>query len=358
MRSISRGSKGEEASDIQTRLAKAGFMLAKEEKGIFGEATESALKKFQHERGLEPNGIVDEETWKELVEASYELGDRALYLRTPFFRGDDVRKLQSWLNTLGFNVGAVDGVYGSTTEKAAREFQKNTGNAPDGIVGPNTLEAFYNLKNLLHEEKSREFPERLRDSHSFLEVFLNKLIVIDFGHGFPSDPGAVGPTGLKESEMAEDIGLRLGNLLQTLGGNVVYTRQPGQSVELADRARRANDLKGDIFISIHLDGSRDPRVGGSAAYYFARGKRFSRAGKKLAEFIQKETVSLLRRKDRGVRGKNFEVLRKTLMPAVLVEPVFITNREEERLLMDGAFRQKVAVAVFGGVKRFLDEISG
>lgn len=358
MRAIKRGSQGQDVIDVQTRLKKIGYAPGKVgADGTFGEATETAIKSFQRDRGLEPDGIVGEETWRELVEASYELGDRALYLRTPFFRGDDVCKLQKWLNTLGFNVGAVDGAFGSATEKAVREFQRSTGTVADGIVGPNTLEAFYNLKNLLHDDKSREFPERLRDSHSFLEIFLQKLIVIDFGHGFPPDPGAVGPLGLKESEVVEDIGLRFGNLLETLGASVAYTRKPGQFVELEDRASLANDLQGHIFISFHLDGSKDSKIGGTSSYYFARGKSFSSSGQKLAELVQNELVLSLQRRNRGVRGKNFEVLRKTLMPAVLVEPLFITNPDEERLLTDEAFRQRIAVAVFDGVKRFLDENS-
>lgn len=356
MKLIKRSSRGEAVADIQARLEKIGYSVGPAGvDGVFGAGTERAVKKFQRDRGLEPDGIVGEETWTELVEASYELGDRALYLRTPFFRGDDVRQLQRWLNTLGFNVGAVDGVFGSATEKAVREFQKSTGNVSDGIVGPSTLQAFYNLQNILHDDKARDFPERLRASHSFLEIFLDKLIVIDFGHGFPPDPGAIGPGGLRESEIVEDIGLRFGNLLETLGASVAYTRNPGQFKELAERARRANELKGHVLISIHLDGSADPKVGGSSTYYFSRGKNYSSSGKRLAQFIQEEFLFSLKRKDKGVRGKNFEVLRKTLMPAVLVEPVFITNPDEERLLMDEAFRQKVAVAIFDGVKRFLEE---
>ncbi|MDP3013690.1 MAG: N-acetylmuramoyl-L-alanine amidase, partial [Candidatus Subteraquimicrobiales bacterium] len=86
------------------------------------------------------------------------------------------------------------------------------------------------------------------------------------------------------------------------------------------------------------------------------GRRYSRTGRRLAEAIQNELVSSLESKDNRVKGKNFAVLRGTKMTAVLVEPLFITNPEEEKMLQDEACRQRVAVAIFDGVKNYLKSL--
>lgn len=346
---IGKGSRGEEVVDVQRKLATLGYSLGSTGlDGIFAEETECAVKRFQRDRGLPVSGEVDEGTWRELVEATYKLGDRPLYLRTPFLRGEDVRKLQSWLNTLGFNTGAVDGIFGPLTERAVREFQRNIGLPSDGIVGDSSLDALHNLRNVLESNARVEFPEGRTSSVS---LFKGRKIVVDIGHGHP-DPGAVGPTGLKESEICEDLGLRFGNLLELLGAHVLYVRKR-ESIDLSERARIANDARADVFVSLHLNGSSKTEAAGTSTYYFASGNRYSRKGKRLAELIQGELLSSLGRKDNKVRGKNFTVLRTTKMPAVLVEPVFITNPEEERLLREEAFRQKIAVAVFDGVQGYL-----
>ncbi|GFP22144.1 N-acetylmuramoyl-L-alanine amidase [Candidatus Hakubella thermalkaliphila] len=79
---IKKNDRGEEVADIQRRLIALGFDLGKSAAdGVFGEQTETTVKAFQQKRGLTVDGAVGEETWQELVEASYQLGDRALYYR-------------------------------------------------------------------------------------------------------------------------------------------------------------------------------------------------------------------------------------------------------------------------------------
>ena len=84
-------------------------------------------------------GHVGPDTWGQLVEAGYHLGDRTLYLHSPNFRGDDVRALQRKLNVLGFDAGRQDGLFGPNTDRALREFQRNVGEYPDGIAGPHVI---------------------------------------------------------------------------------------------------------------------------------------------------------------------------------------------------------------------------
>ncbi|HET6777201.1 MAG TPA: peptidoglycan-binding protein, partial [Actinomycetota bacterium] len=140
MRIFRRGDRGEAVRDIQRRLLDFGLRIEPSElEGRFGSSTEEGVKAFQQRRGLPSDGMVGVDTWEELVEAGYRLGDRVLYLRSLAFQGDDVRELQKRLNALGFDAGREDGIFGSRTAAAVAEFQHNVGSASDGIVGPDTI---------------------------------------------------------------------------------------------------------------------------------------------------------------------------------------------------------------------------
>src|SRR5205807_8442388 len=150
-RTIRAGDVGDDVRDVQHRLVAVGYSLPTTELGgSFGSLTAAAIRAFQQQRGLLVDGIVGAETWGELVEAGFALGDRTLYLRNPYFRGDDVRALQRRLSALGFDAGREDGIFGTRCDRALREFQRNVGRDPDGIVGPDTLVALERLRPQLH----------------------------------------------------------------------------------------------------------------------------------------------------------------------------------------------------------------
>jgi N-acetylmuramoyl-L-alanine amidase len=99
------------------------------------------VRAFQQARGLRADGICDEITWTALVEASWKLGDRLLFLTSPNLRGDDVAELQSGLSRIGFDCGRVDGILGPRTAAALRDFQRNCGLRDDAVCGPDTVRA-------------------------------------------------------------------------------------------------------------------------------------------------------------------------------------------------------------------------
>ena len=90
---IRRGDSGPAVADIQGKLAALGLLSADACTGVFDEATEQAVRDFNGSHGLPDSGEVDEKAWAALLDASFELGDRTLYLRMPFFHGNDVRQL-------------------------------------------------------------------------------------------------------------------------------------------------------------------------------------------------------------------------------------------------------------------------
>ena len=129
MDSIKQGMQGPAVEDVQTRLASLGYAIDEHELegSDYGASTAKAVSDFRVVSGLATGDEVDSVCWSALVDASYKLGDRTLYLRLPNFHGADVRALQQALNVLGFACGIDDGYFGPHTEAALQQFQENVG---------------------------------------------------------------------------------------------------------------------------------------------------------------------------------------------------------------------------------------
>lgn len=144
---IKKNDSGAAVEDVQRRLVKAGYLAEDQVTGTFGAETENAVLSLCRDCGIEPRAEVDNAVWTKLVDASFELGDRNLFLRVPFFHGADVRTLQEALSALGFSCGIADGIFGVHTEDALRRFQLNMGLPTDGIAGAFTFRALLHLQH-------------------------------------------------------------------------------------------------------------------------------------------------------------------------------------------------------------------
>ncbi|WP_315898230.1 peptidoglycan-binding domain-containing protein [Berryella wangjianweii] len=136
---------GAEVEDVQQRLVSLGLLSADQADGVYGPDTARAVGAFRVREGLPAGDDVTEKVWAALVDATYRLGDRTLYLRVPHFHGNDVLELQRALGALGFPCGSDDGIFGAHTEDALRTFQLNMGLPSDGIAGSYTFSAIRNL---------------------------------------------------------------------------------------------------------------------------------------------------------------------------------------------------------------------
>lgn len=172
------------------------------------------------------------------------------------------------------------------------------------------------------------------------------VVAIDPGHG-GKDPGAIGPTGLREADVVLDVALQVRDLLAKDGIRVVMTRETDATVELVDRPKIARDRGATIFISIHANANTRAEVNGSETYYLTP------QSLALAQMIQDELGVVLGIPSRGIKTANFLVLRDNGIPSVLVETAFITHPDDEARLRDLAFRQRLAQAVYNGISRFL-----
>ena len=223
-------------------------------------------------------------------------------------------------------------------------------------------------------------------------------VVVDAGHG-GRDPGApLQGTMLREKDVALKVALQLGEILKNRGVDVVYTRTRDTLIALDDRGRIANDARGDLFISIHVNAAnprwRNPGAArGFETYFLATAKtedakrveemenesvRFEtevdvpagdplsfilsdmmqnehlRESADLADIVQRHLRAVHRGPDRGVKQAGFRVLTNAFMPAVLVELGFGTNVEEAAFLTASSRQRAMAVAVADATMEFLE----
>jgi len=131
---LKKGSTSEPVRQLQQALKDLGYDPGAVD-GQFGTKTESAVKAFQHDRGLTVDGIVGEITWLNIDEADTS---------NPTLRrgstGNPVRRAQKRLTLSGYDAGGVDGIFRAKTESAVKRFQRDQGLTEDGIVGPTTWE--------------------------------------------------------------------------------------------------------------------------------------------------------------------------------------------------------------------------
>ena len=351
MRDLSRGDRGKEVLDVQTRLRGQGHELGREGvDGFFGPGTERAVCTFQQERGLLADGIVGATTWRELVEAGYALGDRLLYLKEPPFRGDDVLALQVKLNLLGFNAGAERGVHDDQVERAVLDFQHNAGLVPDGIVGESTIRKLEALRKAESGREGKKIPERDR-GYVGARSLTGQVIAVDAGHG-GSDPGVVSASGRVEKDFTLALALRFAELLRAEGCRVWLTRESDAGVPLYARPELANAARAHWFISLHANSDRSAEARGAACYYFQRSHYYSEHGRRLADHLGAR-LEAAGAPNLGAFGRNYGLLRETRGIAVLVEPLFLSNPDEERLAASPSHLEALARALVGGLSDYL-----
>ena len=223
-----------------------------------------------------------------------------------------------------------------------------------------------------------------------LELGGVRTVVIDPGHG-GEEVGAKGPSGALEKDVTLAIARKLrAALANSLGLQAFLTRDRDEEIALDERAAVANNYKADLFVSIHANASRSLGAKGSEVYFltyqatddesrrmaaleggaFTPGTPAPASGdlalilwdmaqaehleesSALASRIQEELADVTGSQGRGVKQAPFRVLVGAAMPAVLVEVAFISNAEEERLLVSDSYQSKVVAALVRGISRY------
>lgn len=169
-------------------------------------------------------------------------------------------------------------------------------------------------------------------------------IVIDPGHG-GHDGGAMAPNGLTEKFVNLSVSKHLANMLKKAGATVALTRSNDKFVSLAGRADIANKFKAQRFIAVHQNGAANKNANGTETYHHKP------QAAKLSKLVQEEMLKALGHSNRGSRKAAFAVIRQTKMPAVLTEASFISQPKEAAKLVNPAYRQKQAMAIFKALQR-------
>jgi N-acetylmuramoyl-L-alanine amidase len=220
------------------------------------------------------------------------------------------------------------------------------------------------------------------------------IVAIDPGHG-GEDPGAVGPTGLREKDVVLAVALALRDKLQTRPGvRVMMTRDADYFVPLQDRVRKARRVQADLFVSIHADAFFKPEARGASVFALSTQGATSSAARWMAArenaADQVGGVNTARVQDAQVLralldmsttaqikdslklgsevlsriGKvgtlhkarveqaGFAVLKAPEIPSILVETAFISNPEEEDKLRDPEYRKQLVDALASGITRY------
>jgi N-acetylmuramoyl-L-alanine amidase len=209
------------------------------------------------------------------------------------------------------------------------------------------------------------------------------LIVIDPGHG-GGDPGSENRAAkLTEKTLTLDLARRPRRALKQRGYRVALTRETDtrlgshQLADLQQRARLANRLGADVFVSLHFNSlPAEPAVGGVETYMLTpAGQRSTAAFRRtatdgdafpgnhhghwntvLGAAVHERLVADLGATDRGLKRARFAVLRSVECPAILVEAGFLTNPTEARKLGTAAYRQDIAEAIGAGIDRYRDRM--
>lgn len=347
------GDEGPPVRDVQERLGRLRRYDGSVD-GRMGPETEAAVRAFQRERGLEADGLVGPETWRTLVEAGHRLGDRLLWHSPTMLRGDDVRELQHRLNRLGFDAGPEDGIFGPLAHAAVAEFQRNVDLDVDGVAGPRTVEA---LKRLHRDHQFGGVGVRVREREWLRSVaaqgFSGMRLMIDPAHG-PADPGTVGPAGHPEHQITWELARRLAARLSAQGAQVLLSRGPARTPSASERAAFANQQGVVAVISLATGRHPTPTAGGPSTSYYGSSQFTSEAGQRLAEALQEACVTAGAWPDGRTHPMTWTILQETRMPAVVCEPGFLTNPDDERWLSDPSGQERLTAALTDAVVGFFE----
>ena len=187
-----------------------------------------------------------------------------------------------------------------------------------------------------------------------------KTIVIDAGHGKP-DEGAQSNNGTTEAETNLKIALKLQNLLEQSGSSVILTRSDENAIydldtktlkqkkisDIHNRVKIGNESSADIFVSIHLNKIPQQQYDGWQTFYNAQ----SEDGQRLAVSIQNNLNEAIQRENNRVAKSidNIYIVKHVEIPMTIVECGFLSNPEEEKLLLDDEYQNKLAWGIYNGI---------
>ncbi len=181
------------------------------------------------------------------------------------------------------------------------------------------------------------------------------LIILDPGHG-GFDMGASSHSCI-EKNLALSTALLTKKYLNELGYKVILTRTRDIFIPLKKRVTIANTTNGTLFLSMHYNAAKATTASGIEVFFYdSKNKWKRRASEKLAQKILGYMLDRTGAPSRGVKTGNFQVLRATQMPSILIEGGFITHDKERNQLINITYQKQIAKAIAEGVDVYLKSI--
>jgi len=177
-------------------------------------------------------------------------------------------------------------------------------------------------------------------------------VILDPGHWTPEDPGAVGPNGLKESEVAMQICVKAQALLPGHEVKLTHLNDPDDTDanELWPRVERGIDFNADIFVSVHCNAAENPEAEGFETFVLTDTDTSDNLQRAIHSAYMDEFPGAV---DRGMKQAEFAVLRGPF-PSVLIETEFISNADGEAFLFHNTDR--IAKAIASGIVNYFGEL--
>lgn len=174
----------------------------------------------------------------------------------------------------------------------------------------------------------------------------NVKVAIIVGHG-GVDAGAISRSGYMEKTLTLEVSKKLAVELRARGAIPYLSREEDRYMSLEEQAEFAIKNKADLLISVHFNSFVNDTVSGAESYYYKP------IDYELARAVHSEIIKNSGVKDKGVKKAQMHNLNHTPMPGVLIEPAFISNREEEKLIKTAAYQKKLAGAICDGIEKYL-----
>ena len=174
---------------------------------------------------------------------------------------------------------------------------------------------------------------------------------LDFGHG-GKDPGALGTNKTKESDTVLKIGMLIKNNLEQAFEKVITTREDDKYYSLDHRSSKANKENCDYFVSIHMNSSTNKSAKGVEVWVYDEKSKLYTLSKDICTNLSKA----INTPNRGVKiSKNFSVLKKTKMPALLIEIDFISNPSVETSLKSDKYIKDISDSISKSLLAFVNK---
>jgi N-acetylmuramoyl-L-alanine amidase len=179
------------------------------------------------------------------------------------------------------------------------------------------------------------------------------LVMLDPGHG-GKDPGAIGLGGLREVDVILPVAKRVAEILEKQGIAVKMTRNSDYFVGLDERVAISREAGATLFVSIHANSiDNRPDVNGLEVYHYNIGQSFAdTVHRTVVDYVNKNGFYL---NDRRVRSARFLVLRKSTIPAILVETGYLTSAEESARLRRDDYQKVMAEAIAKGIVQYIKD---